>query len=434
VALRPLLEGCATLLAPEIARKALSFELELDPQLPAAALLDPTRTRQLLLNLLSNAVKFTPAGGRVDLRVRAIGASLLRIEVADTGPGVPADKRSLLFEDFVQLAPNSGADGQGTGLGLAISARLVALMEGTIGCGEPPGGGALFWVELPLRAAAIIEEEAAPMSTPGTSDAAVTLGVLVVDDVLANRQIAQAMLRSAGHHVTLAEDGPTALLALEQQRFDVVLMDLQMPGMDGFETTRRIRAMAPPACEVAVVALTASVLPDQVEATRRAGMDGHLGKPLDRKALLDLMQQMPRHKAVPTEAQAEPAAPYLDTSALDILERELGHAAHGILAEFVGEVRRSLALLTNASAAEREDAGHVQHAAHRLLGAARTLGASRLALQAETLQKALRGGDPSPDLQIAVIAVARETLPSLERRLGVEDVAAGPPVQKVSAA
>ena len=308
-------------------------------------------------------------------------------------------------------------------------------MGGTIGCGETPGGGALFWVELPLRASAITDEEVTPMLPLGTTNAAVTLDVLVVDDVLANRQIAQAMLQSAGHHVTVAEDGPTALLALERQRFDVVLMDLQMPGMDGFETTRRIRALASPAGEVAVIALTASVLPDQIEATRRAGMDGHLGKPLDRKALLDLMQQMPqRQAATPTAAAAEPAAPYLDTSALDILERELGHAAHGILAEFVGEVRRSLALLTNASATEKADPGHVQHAAHRLVGAARTLGASRLALQAEALQKAARGGDPSPDLQVAVIAVARETLPSLEHRLGVEDVAAGPPVQAVSAA
>ena len=435
VALRALLEGCSTLLAPEISRKALTFDLELDPDLPSAALLDPMRTRQLLLNLLSNAVKFTPAGGRVELRVRGLGTAQLRIEVADTGPGVPSDKRNLLFEDFVQLAPNGGADGQGTGLGLAISARLVALMGGSIGCAEAAGGGALFWIEIPLQPAELVHQEALPVPSPNPGATVPALDVLVVDDVLANRQIAQAMLRSAGHNVTLAEDGATALLALERQRFDVVLMDLQMPGIDGFETTRRLRALAPPACDVPVIALTASVLPDQVEATLRAGMDGHLGKPLDRKALLDLVQQLPKRKtSQPSEPAPEPSAPYLDSSALDILERELGHAAHGILAEFVGEVRRSLALLTNASVAERADPGHVQHAAHRLVGAARTLGASRLALEAEALQKAARGGDPSPDLQVGVIAVARETLPSLERRLGVEDVAAGPPVQAVSAA
>jgi signal transduction histidine kinase/CheY-like chemotaxis protein len=433
VALRPLLEGCATLLAPEIDRKMLSFELELDPRLPPAVMLDPTRTRQLLLNLLSNAVKFTPAGGRVDLRVRGAGDRMMRIDVADTGPGIPPDKRSLLFEDFVQLAPNGGADGQGTGLGLAISARLVALMDGRIGCGDPPGGGALFWVELPLTAAEFKEDPALPAPTSSAPEPTPALDVLVVDDVRANRQIAEAMLRSAGHKVALAEDGASALLALERQRFDVVLMDLQMPGMDGFETTRRIRAMPTPAADVAIIALTASVLPDQVEATRRAGMDGHLGKPLDRKALLDLMRALPPRKTPAPAAPQGSTAPYLDSSALDILERELGHAAHGILAEFVGEVRRSLALLTNASPAEKADAGHVQHAAHRLVGAARTLGASRLAQEAEALQKAARGGDPSPDLQLAVVAVARETLPGLEQRLGVEDVAAGPKVQTVTA-
>lgn len=133
-------------------------------------------------------------------------------------------------------------------------------------------------------------------------------------------------------------------------------------------------------------------------------------------------------------AESAPAAPYIDATTLDLLERELGHAAHGILAEFVGEVRRALSLLTNATPAEKSEAGHVQHAAHRLVGAARTLGASRLAEEAEALQRAARGGDPSPDLQASVIAVARATLPELERRLGVEGVLAGFPAQALPAA
>ena len=130
----------------------------------------------------------------------------------------------------------------------------------------------------------------------------------------------------------------------------------------------------------------------------------------------------------------ENAPPYLDGTALDVLERELGHAAHGILAEFVGEVRRALSLLTNASPAEKADAGHVQHAAHRLVGAARTLGAVRLADGALALQRAATGGDPSPDLQSEVISIARATLPALEQRLGVESVAAAAPLQAAGAA
>lgn len=437
VALRPLLDGCATLLAPEVARKSLAFHLDLDPALPEAAELDPTRLRQLLLNLLSNAVKFTPHGGRVELRLRRLDGGTLRVEVQDTGPGVPADKRHLLFEDFVQLTPHDGGgDTQGTGLGLAISARLVALMGGRIGCEAPAGGGALFWLEIPLKPAEMPPPDAAVETAAPAPESATPLRILVVDDVAANRQIAQAMLQSAGHVVEVAEDGVSALLALNRARFDAVLMDLQMPTMDGFEATRRIRALDPPACDVPVIALTASALPDQIEATRRAGMDAHLSKPLDRQALLQTLRNLPdrRASAGPSAEAAPPAAPYLDGSTLDILERELGHAAHGILAEFVGEVRRALSLLSNASAAEKADPGHVQHAAHRLVGAARTLGASRLTAEAEALQKAARGGDPSPDLQAAVIAIARATLPELERRLGIEGVVAELSGQAVTAA
>ena len=436
VALRPLLDGCATLLAPEVERKSLTFHLDLDPALPEAAELDPTRMRQLLLNLLSNAVKFTPQGGRVELRLRRLEDEALRIEVQDTGPGVPADKRHLLFEDFVQLAPQGGGETQGTGLGLAISARLVALMGGRIGCDEPAGGGALFWVEVPLKPAEPPQPEAIAETAAPTPRTDKPLRILVVDDVAANRQIAQAMLQSAGHVVELAEDGAGALLALSRGTFDAVLMDLQMPGMDGFEATRRIRALDPPACDVPVIALTASALPDQIEATRRAGMDAHLAKPLDRQALLQTLQSLPDRRAAaarPAEAAA-PAGPYLDGTTLDVLERELGHAAHGILAEFVGEMRRALSLLSNASPTEKADPGHVQHAAHRLVGAARTLGASRLTAAAEALQKAARGGDPSPDLQAAVIAIARATLPELERRLGIEGVVAELSGQAVPAA
>lgn len=436
IALRPLLQGCATLLAPEIARKALSFHLDLDPDLPEAAELDPTRLRQLLLNLLSNAVKFSPASGRLDLRVKRLGPDRMRVEVQDAGPGVPADKRHLLFEDFVQLDTNGVAEGQGTGLGLAISARLIGLMDGAIGCDEPPGGGARFWFEIPLvsvDSSEIEDNTPKPLGTLPGEDT--PLRLLVVDDVAANRQIAQAMLRSAGHEVEVAEDGASALLALTRASFDAVLMDLQMPGMDGFEATRRIRALPPPISGLPVIALTASALPDQIEATRRAGMNGHLSKPIDRTALLQLLRTLPIHDA---EGSADPAlvdeGPYLDATTLDLLERELGHAARGILAEFVGEVRRALALLTGASPTERADAAHVQHAAHRLVGAARTLGATRLATEADTLQRAARGGDPAPEVQAAVVTIAKATLPELERRLGVEGVLPALAAQSLPAA
>jgi CheY-like chemotaxis protein len=280
--------------------------------------------------------------------------------------------------------------------------------------------------------------EARPADEPAALPATelTTLHILVVDDVRANLQIAKAMLESAGHRVTLVADGSSALLALTRERFDAVLMDLQMPQMDGFEATRRIRALPQPSSNVPVIALTASALPEQVEAAQRAGMDAHLPKPLDRKLLLDILRRLPRRTtgADASTTVEEAGTPLLDASALDLLERELGHAAQWILAEFVGELRRALALLTEAGPAERTDAAHVQHAAHRIVGAARTLGATRLATEAEALQKAARAGDASPDLQARVVAAARGTLPALEKRIGTGNLGAGEPPHTIVAA
>lgn len=425
VELRPLLAGCITLLEPEIARKSLTLRLDIDQQLPAAVRLDPLRLRQLLLNLLSNAVKFTPVGGRIDLRALAVDGAepRLRLEVSDTGPGIPPHQRHLVFEDFVQLPVPTGVEVQGTGLGLAISRRLVSLMGGTIGCDSSADGGALFWIDLPLEAASVVDSMEDVVSTTQPLIPERQMRILVVDDIAANRQIAKAMLEAAGHQVAVAEDGASALTALKRDRFDAVLLDIQMPFMDGFETARRIRAMDPPTNAVQIIALTASVLPEQVEAARNAGMDAHLAKPIDRTALLELIRGLPRRSPAPDNSQPpeDDGTPLLDSSALETLERELGHAAHGILVEFLGEMRRALALLVDASSAERHDVAHLAHAAHRLLGAARTLGAPRLASRAEDLQKALRAGDLAPDLQAEVIATARVTLPRLERRIGAED-------------
>ena len=153
VALRPLLDGCATLLAPEIARKALSFHLDLDPALPEAAELDPTRLRQLLLNLLSNAVKFTPTGGRVDLRVHCAGDDRLRIEVQDTGPGIPLQEQPRLFEAFSRVESADRRHHEGTGLGLHLSRKLAEALGGTLGFDSTEGLGSTFTLQLPEHVA-----------------------------------------------------------------------------------------------------------------------------------------------------------------------------------------------------------------------------------------------------------------------------------------
>ncbi len=419
-----LLEGCAALLRPEIDRKGIAFAIDPGPTLPRVVQADPTRLRQLLLNLLSNAVKFTPPGGRVALRVRAMDGGGLRFEVEDSGPGVPEDKRHLLFQDFVQLGTTIAGNALGTGLGLSISARLATLMGGRIGCGGETGGGALFWVELPLisvdlLSAAAAVTLAAPYPAADPPDAPwAKLRVLVVDDIKANRDVAQAMLEGVGHDVSVVADGPSAIAAVQCELFDVVLMDVHMPGMDGLEATRRIRALPAPAGQMPILALTASVQAEQVTACRGAGMDGLLEKPIDRTRMLTVLAETARSHPMPTampadtpaEDEAQPGRVLIDAAQIARLNSELGAAAPEIIAEFVGELRRAAGLLAEASFEERTDPARVKALAHRLLGAARTLGAVALAAEAEALQKAAQAGDPAPALQTRAIATTEATL------------------------
>jgi signal transduction histidine kinase/ActR/RegA family two-component response regulator len=280
-----LLDGCAALVRPQAAAKRIALRQEVAPDAPAAVLGDATRLRQMVLNLLSNAVKFTPEGGEVRLRAaRAAPSGALRIEVGDTGPGIPPERRPLLFRDFTRLESSPGQEFGGAGLGLAISAALARAMGGRIGCEDGPGGrGSLFWIELPLPEAAPPPEATAPAPA---REAGPRRRVLVVDDVAPNRLVARILLEGAGHEVELAADGAEAVAAVQRGGFDLVLMDVHMPGVDGLEATRRIRALEGAARRVPIIALTADALPDQMERCHAAGMDGHLAKPLDRASLL----------------------------------------------------------------------------------------------------------------------------------------------------
>jgi signal transduction histidine kinase/DNA-binding NarL/FixJ family response regulator/HPt (histidine-containing phosphotransfer) domain-containing protein len=432
IALRPLLEACAGLLTPEIARKALRFSLEIAPGTPAAVQADPTRLRQLLLNLLSNAVKFTPPGGFVQLRAMPLqgDAPGIRLEVQDTGPGIPPAKRHLLFEDFSQLFQVPGEEGSGTGLGLAISARLAALMGGQVGCDDAEPIGALFWVELPLREVSLADPAPVAPATPGrqVADGARPLRVLVADDVAANRMVARAMLVAAGHRVDSAADGAEALAAVEREAYDVVLMDVQMPVMDGLEAARRIRSLDGARGRTPILAVTASALPEQVAACAEAGMDGHLAKPIDRESLLAAVRRLAAGGTmVPLpRAMKEPAeAPLLDTAALSGLTVDLGPTAEVVIGEFVAEVRLGIAALAAEGVAT--DIAALRAAAHRLVGAARTLGARRLAAAVEALQEAVRAERDPADLLRQALGVAAATLPILEAHLARATAIETPP-------
>ncbi|MCR0982330.1 hybrid sensor histidine kinase/response regulator [Roseomonas populi] len=316
----PLFDTCVDLIRPAAAARDITVSARHDPALPPGMMLDSMRVRQLVLNLLSNAVKFTPPGGRVTLLSFTKGEGAgekLRLEVLDTGPGIPPDQRGNIFRDFVRLE-RTGPDipvADGFGLGLAISTGIVEAMGGRIGVDDNPEAtaegktGARFWVELPLERA---ELPAAPSPAASTSVAsgATRLRVLVVDDVPTNRLVARALLERAGHEAEMASGGAEAVevvaaAAREDRPFDIVLMDLAMPGMDGLEATRRLRALPEEAARsVPVVALTAGVFDRDNAACREAGMTGYLAKPVTREALLAELERSCAGRLPSTPASA----------------------------------------------------------------------------------------------------------------------------------
>lgn len=415
VTLPALLGSCAELLRPEANRKGITLRLALAESLPGHVRGDPTRLRQLALNLLSNAVKYTPPGGTVLLRATAApgplpdGRMMVRVEIEDTGPGIPKALINGLFQDFQQIAP---ALEPGTGLGLAISARLAEAMGGRIGCDSEAGRGALFWVELPLTLA-----DAPEGSDTRSAEAARSgpLRVLVVDDVEANRRVARAMLSAAGHSVELAADGSAAIEAVTAHEFDAILMDLQMPVMDGLEATRRIRALPSPRGRVPIFALTASALPEQIEQCRQAGMNGHLAKPIDRGPLLALLES-----AHPSERAS---AQVLMPGVLERLERDLGPVAPAVMTGFVAELRLGQQLLTRAEADGVLPAGIAQ-TVQRIASGGHMVGADRLASASEALSAALAGSGESRAALVAALSAINDTLPRLDAWLAAREAAA----------
>lgn len=276
-----LVQGAADLLMPTAERRGLALHVELDPELLLSRRGDGGRVRQVLLNLVSNALKFTPAGS-VTVRALAGADERVRFEVADTGIGISSDRVRAVFEPFRQVDDSMGRQYAGTGLGLAICAALVDRMSGELGVHSVEGEGSTFWFELPLPVRARPAQlpppqEWLPERLSGT--------VLVVDDVDINRTIASHMVRSIGCDVRLASSALEALEQMATGRFDLVLMDLMMPGMDGLQAVRHYRATEPADQRLPVVAMTANAMLGDEEECLAAGMSAYLPKPVRLDAL-----------------------------------------------------------------------------------------------------------------------------------------------------
>jgi signal transduction histidine kinase/HPt (histidine-containing phosphotransfer) domain-containing protein len=412
VAVHDVIDGCVRLIGPIATERALNLCVVSSHNAPQQIVTDPSRVRQVLLNLLGNAVKYTTAGS-VELRVLA-GAvpDRLRIEVADTGPGVADAVRDRLFQYFERLDPTSSVEG--AGLGLAIAARIVGLLGGTIGHAANPGGGSVFWLELPPAELAS-PAPACPMvsvrSLPPSGQR-----VLLVDDIDMNRDVIGAFLHAAGHEVLLASDGKEAVQRAFEQAFDLILMDVRMPEMDGLEATRLIRALPGRAGRVPIVALTAYSFPDQVAQCREAGMDGHVTKPVDYAVLMhaiaDAIAGVPASwainlAAVPgaAETAGEPMPVTLDRRTLDQMLAFLSPEEAAVHLESLRTRIGDMVVLLDQSAALAQ----MTEAVHTLASAAGMFGFAALCMVARNLEHALANdaSDADPLRRLLCVEIRR---------------------------
>ena len=278
--------------AIETARNAaesqnLAIGAVIDPDVPADLEGDGGRIRRILVNLLDNAVKHT-AQGSVTVRAHAkpaagAGAVTLRFEVEDTGAGFPPSEARRLFEPFERAATADRVRAAGLGLGLAISHRLVDLLGGTIGAESEPGAGSRFWFEIPVRAAAPSRSKA--QASPEAAHAFRPLRILVAEDMEANREIMGAMLEKLGHEAYFAHDGAQAIEAAVKRPYDAILMDIQMPNVDGLEATRTIRRFGGRLATIPIIAVSAFYQSTHKDAAMAAGASGFLSKPVRRSVL-----------------------------------------------------------------------------------------------------------------------------------------------------
>ena len=274
--LRQAMADTLRLWRPDAQKKGLRLRVEGAAHLPRWVAGDSMRLRQVLNNLLSNAIKFTAHGAvTVRLSVREDGGHLvLEAVVADTGPGLTEEQLSRLFTPFDQLASSVVREHGGSGLGLVISRELARLMGGDLTVTSKPGKGSRFRLEIQVAAAEAEEGFVGGAAIEGAR-------VLVVDDHVVNRRAIELVLQSFGIQPTLAESGERALELLHSEVFDVLLMDVYMPGMDGRDATRQLRATEGPNRDIPVIAVTASATPKDWEACHAAGMNAHVAKPID---------------------------------------------------------------------------------------------------------------------------------------------------------
>jgi signal transduction histidine kinase/DNA-binding response OmpR family regulator len=412
--LRELLASVGRIMEPLARDKAIGFHLGWrDGAAGAVVLGDPGRLRQVILNLAGNAIKFTRAGEvRLVARLEPAAAPdrvRLEVRVEDTGPGIPACALETIFQPFSQADGTIAGRYGGTGLGLAICRQLLGLMGGALAVESTVGVGSVFRITLDLPRG----DPAAMASLPRQDLALPPLAILVVDDNATNIKVAVRLLGRLGQRPDCAGSGPEALAALGRDRYDVVLLDIEMPGMDGFELIRRIRAgeAGPGNRGVSVIAMTAHSMRTFQRECLAAGMQGFLAKPIEVERLHAVLSGIAGRKSRPGRATAqEGAGPTPAEAIVDVhaaLERLAGDRQlyRAVCGDFVERYDPDAMELLRADTADLEA---LVLFAHTLKGLARTLGMAAVASLAERLELAARSGDRaaalavSPDLEAAL--------------------------------
>ena len=430
---RQLAEDTVALVAETARAKGLELSCSVAPDVPSRVYGDPGRLRQVLNNLLANAVKFTERGeigAALDLAARDADGVTLRLCVRDSGPGIAPELVSRVFEPFTQGENSTRRRHGGAGLGLAIARRLVELMGGSIEVKSTPGAGSEFMCSVRLGATpaigepAVTEPPAPAPEKPGQErpTPARLRRVLLAEDNLVNQRVTRAQLVRLGCVVDVAADGREAAGAVERARYDLVFMDCQMPGVDGYDAAREIRRREGDGPRVPIVALTANALRGDRERCLAAGMTDYLAKPTD---LESLERVLGRH--APSSPDSRPAEPapqrglaLVDQQALSSL-KALEQDGPGFLAALVREFDESVheRLGDMHLAARDNDGAALRGAAHSLKGSAGIVGAQGMADLCQRLERLASDGETAAAEPLiaglahehqAVMSVLRETV------------------------
>jgi CheY-like chemotaxis protein/anti-sigma regulatory factor (Ser/Thr protein kinase) len=405
--LTALVHDTVAIVAPTAKAKNLVLSSTFERGMADWVMGDQARLRQVLLNLLINAVKFTDEGSiGVDLRAEkgADGQERVRFSVADTGVGVPADQHYRLFEQFSQAESSVSPQFAGAGLGLAICKQMVEEMGGEIGVASDVDQGTTIWFTA-LTPRADQQDATSRAGVFGEDPDASKSRILVIDDTDTNLEIIEAYLQDHGYNVDCVTSGPEAIRMLENAQYDLILMDIQMPVMDGVAATKRIRALPPPVRDIPIIAMTGNVMPHQVRSFLEAGMNDHVGKPIERAKLYSNVRRwLPKAAGGNVRVGLEP--PDFDAQKFQDFVKAIGsekaeRIANKFLASLTGAFKSSLV--------------ETQREAHALINTAGSLGLDSFVEACRRVSEFVPSHDPERgraaiEELVAAQATARQTL------------------------